>query len=313
MKKVLTLYLKNLRNEEDFGFHRLVISEIPRLTGEGSSEGGDEPSLPEVQGLARSLSPVLQERIDTYKAAYEKFDEALKDETQVPAAALVSKADELRDEASRKLRNYAKTMTEHPNAATAAIAQEVVDILDKYDDPTTLPQTEESGVIHNILQDITKLSSEKRETIHIDEWSGHLQNMMDNYDKAVKQRAAEESGRVLGIVKQTRQATDEAYRSLVSGINAFTEIEGDADYASFIDALNSHIEHLKTTLKRRENQGDKEDKPTTEKPNEEKPTTEEPEPEPETPDTETPDTEEPDTETPGSETPEEPDDRPVVQ
>lgn len=307
MKKVLTIYLSRLRNEEDFGFHRLVVSEIPRLTGEGSEEEGGS-GFPEVQDLSRSLSTILQERINTYKAAYEKFDEALKDETQVPAAALVSKADELRDEASRKLRNYAKLMTEHPVAEKAAIAQEVVDILNKYDDPTTLPQTEESGVLHNIMQDIEKLGSEKREKIHIDEWSGHLQDTMDAYDKAVAQRAEEESGRTVGIVKAARQETDEAYRTLISGVNAFTEIEGDAEYAAFIDALNSHIKHLKTTLKQRDSQSAKKDKPTTGEPDAE-------EPEPEEPDTETPDTETPDTETPDTEEPgnEEPDDRPVVQ
>ena len=299
MKKVLTISLKRLRTEEDFGFHRLVISEIPKLTGEGGSEGGGEDQYPEVQAETRALAPVLQTRIDTYKTAYEQFDDVLKEESHVPAATLVSQADDLRDEASRKVRNYAKTMTEHPNPATAALAQQVVDILDKYGDPTTQPQNEESGTLHNIMQDITALGTEKLQTIHIEEWTGHLQETMDAYDAAVAQRAKEESGREVGIIKQTRQETDEAYRSLVRAVNSLAEIEGDTDYAAFIDAMNSHIEHQKETLKMRETNNAKKDDPKTE------------EPEPEEPDTEAPSTEEPGTETPGGE--EVPDDRPVVQ
>ena len=108
MKKVLTINLTRLRMEEDFGFHRLVISEIPKLTGEGGSEGGGEDQYPEVQAETRALAPVLQTRIDDYKTKYEQFDDVLKEESQVPAATLVSQADDLRDEASRKVRNYAK-------------------------------------------------------------------------------------------------------------------------------------------------------------------------------------------------------------
>ena len=174
-----------------------------------------------------------------------------------------------------------------------------MDILDKYGDPTTQPQNEESGTLHNIMQDITALGTEKLQTIHIEEWTGHLQETMDAYDAAVAQRAKEESGREVGIIKQTRQETDEAYRSLVRAVNSLAEIEGDTDYAAFIDAMNSHIEHQKETLKMRETNNAKKDDPKTE------------EPEPEEPDTEAPSTEEPGTETPGGE--EVPDDRPVVQ
>ena len=238
-KKISRIYMSRFRHEEDFGFHRLTISELPKLTGE---DGGKS-----------THASVLQARVEAYKAAYEKFDDALKVKAKVSAAKLVSQADKRRDEAFRKLRNYAKLMAGHPNPELAAIAQEVIHILKNYDDPTTLPQNEESGTLHNIMQDIEALGSEKREKIGIDSWSGHLKAAMDAYDAAVAQRAKEESGREEGVVKRTRREADEAYRSLVRAVNSLAEIEGDTEYAAFIDAMNSHIEHQKTTLKARAN------------------------------------------------------------
>lgn len=239
MKKISRIYMSRFRHEEDFGFHRLTISELPKLTGE---DGGKS-----------THASVLQARVEAYKAAYEKFDDALKVKAKVSAAKLVSQADKRRDEAFRKLRNYAKLMAGHPNPELAAIAQEIIHILKNYDDPTTLPQNEESGTLHNIMQDIEALGSEKREKIGIDSWSGHLKAAMDAYDAAVAQRAKEESGREEGVVKRTRREADEAYRSLVRAVNSLAEIEGDTEYAAFIDAMNSHIEHQKTTLKARAN------------------------------------------------------------
>ena len=59
------------------------------------------------------------------------------------------------------------------------------------------------------------------------------------------ERTDERIGRTLGALREARKASDKAYRDLVKMVNALALIEGDADYAAFIDYVNTEIEHYK--------------------------------------------------------------------
>ena len=45
--------------------------------------------------------------------------------------------------------------------------------------------------------------------------------------------------------KTARTASDEAYRLLVQHVNARALLEGEAEYAAFIDYANTKIEHFR--------------------------------------------------------------------
>lgn len=60
-----------------------------------------------------------------------------------------------------------------------------------------------------------------------------------------------ETGLLMNIVQDlegkfaARTASDEAYKLLVMHMNAHALIEGDAEYAAFIDYANTEIEHFR--------------------------------------------------------------------
>ena len=242
MKKIKTISLTSLRVEEDFGFQKLILAETANLPGQGE----DEPGLPEVQS-ARTANPVLANAITTFTNAFNAFDAA-------------------RDSAWRATNAYVKAMCNHPTADIAAVAIEAKALFDKYGDPTSLAQTEESGVLHNLLQDLHALSEEKRTTLSLDVWIADLQSKEDAFLAAVAQRTEEEAARQVGIVKETRTAADAAYRSLVDTVNALAMIEGDEEYATFIEHVNVVVERQKGILKARKtnNAKEEEDKPVVE-------------------------------------------------
>ena len=66
-------------------------------------------------------------------------------------------------------------------------------------------------------------------------------------------------GSQVGIVKETRTAAEAAYRSLVDTVNALAMINGDAEYATFIDHVNAMIERQKAISKARTTRAKKED------------------------------------------------------
>ena len=315
MKQILVFNLKDLYQDESFGFLKMVQSAFTLLPQTTS-----EPELPEVQSLARSLSlksARLQKVVEGYNTAFDNFDAVLKTSQKNPVTEKINAADEERDKAWVGSNGYINAMLKHPDSEFAAIAKSANDIFEKYGNPTRLSQTKETGVIHNLLEDLEGLTS--LSTIYFDPWYNWMKTTQEAFEAATLERAKAKGAVQKGLGKEVREAAEEAYRTLVQAVNSIVFVEETDEYDEFIQAINAEIERQTAIIKRRETvrkNNKEEEEPSEEKPSTETPGTETPDtetPDTETPDTETPDTEEPDTETPSTGGEEEPDDRPVVQ
>ena len=268
MSKIKEFGLSRLWVEEDFGFQQLVYKELPKMGYETGDEE-DEPGQPSVQSVAAGpFKAGVDAMVAAFVAAFEKFDEALKDSEKLASSALVTKADDARDYAWRGVSNYLKAMTMHPDADVAAAAVEGEELVDKYGDPTNLSYTAESGTLHNFLQDLEAIPSEKRTLLGIDPWTARLRKENDAFLLAIQQKAEEKDAREVGVVKEARQEAGEAYRAMVDTINVVANLEEGTTYDAFIGAVNQHIETQKTTLKSRatRNKNKKDEKPEEEEP-----------------------------------------------
>ena len=237
--------------------------------GYETGDDEDEPDLPSVQSVAAgTFKAGVDAKVAAFVAAFEKFDEALKDSEKLASSALVTKADDARDYAWRGVSNYLRAMTMHPDADVAAAAVEGEELVDKYGDPTNLSYTAESGTLHNFLQDLEAIPSEKRTLLGIDPWTARLRKENDAFLLAIQQKAEEKDAREVGVVKEARQEADEAYRAMVDTINVVANLEEGTTYDAFIGAVNQHIETQKTTLKSRatRNKNKKDEKPEEEEP-----------------------------------------------
>lgn len=251
MGKINTFNVKQLRTEEDFGFHKQVVTETDNLP-----EYEDRPVIESVNinnqvSSTEGGSPVLDNAVATYKEKVDALDDALKDSSSVPGAADATAADVARDSSWRGGNNYLKAMTAHPDEAIRTTAEEVKSLFDKYGDPTSLSQTAESGVLHNLIQDLKALDGSKLTALAFNPWLTDLETSEEAFLSAVKVRTEEEAARVVGIVKQSRLAADEAYRKLVETVNALATINGEMPYATFTDHLNVLVAQQKAVLKSR--------------------------------------------------------------
>ena len=242
MKKINTLNVKQLRTEECFGYLKQVLAETSNLPSE---------ETPAAQTTA----------VNAFETAFDAFDTALKASAVNPATASATNADVERDQSWRAANAYVKAMCNHPTADIAATAAEAKSLFDKYGDPTSLAQTEESGVLHNLLQDLETLDSSKRLSLNLDVWITDLKTKEEAFLAAAAQRTEADAARQVGIVKETRTAAEAAYRSLVDTVNALAMINGDTAYATFIDHVNAMIERQKAISKARATRAKKEDEP----------------------------------------------------
>ena len=216
----------------------------------------DGTGSPSVVSLANTAS-VLDASVTSFTTAVEAFDTALKASDTNPATAKATAADDARDAAWRGANNYAAAMCAHPDTDLRAIAEQCKAVFDKYGDPTKLAQTEESGILHNLLQDLKALPVAE---IDFTAWVEELQYREEQFLAAAAARTEADAARQVGIVKETRTAAEAAYRSLVDTVNALAMINGDTAYATFIDHVNAMIERQKAISKARKTRGEKEDK-----------------------------------------------------
>ena len=211
---------------------------------------GEETGTPSEISQLSATNPVLEAKVNDFTTAVDAFDDALKASSTNPATATATATDDARDASWRGANNYVTAMCAHPTAEVAANAAEAKSLFDKYGDPTKLAQTEESGVLHNLLQDLEALDSSKRTALNLDVWITDLKTKENAFLAAAAQRTEAE---------ETRTAAEAAYRSLVDTVNALAMINGDAEYATFIDHVNAMIERQKAISKARTTRAKKED------------------------------------------------------
>ena len=152
MKKIKNYGLTALHVEECFGYLKQIKTETANLPI------GEETGTPSEISQLSATNPVLEAKVNDFTTAVDAFDDALKASSTNPATATATATDDARDardarDASwRGANNYVTAMCAHPTAEVAANAAEAKSLFDKYGDPTKLAQTEESGVLHNLLQ-----------------------------------------------------------------------------------------------------------------------------------------------------------------
>lgn len=265
MEQISILSLSRLRNEEAFGYFKLVMSLLPYLQKEAEPENPDvvsvEGGVSALSGSGEVINAMLEAPINAFEAAYQAFDVALESSTADSAEAKAY--EELRDRLWRSNNAYIKAMTAHPNPELAAIAERVKAEFDKYGDVTNLPVVQESGALHNLIQDIRTISAQDRSKIHYEEWFNALETAENNYLAAVASRTDVRSEKEVGAVKRTRIEAEAAYTHLVDVVNLLAKLEGDTAYLPFINRMNVLIAEQKATLKARQTRAAKAKEPIT--------------------------------------------------
>ena len=265
MEQISILSLSRLRNEEAFGYFKLVMSLLPYLQKEAEPENPDvvsvEGGVSALSGSGEVINAMLEAPINAFEAAYQAFDVALESSTADSAEAKAY--EELRDRLWRSNNAYLKAMTAHPNPELAAIAERVKAEFDKYGDVTYLPVVQESGALHNLIQDIQAIPAQDRSKIHYEEWFNALDTAENNYLAAVASRTDVRSEKEVGAVKRTRIEAEAAYTHLVDVVNLLAKLEGDTAYLPFINRMNVLIAEQKATLKARQTRAAKAKEPIT--------------------------------------------------
>ena len=193
--------------EEAFGFHKVAVAEMAKCKD-------------------AKFAPVYQ----IYKAAYDTFDNALKQGGGEHALSQpIVAQDTVCDKLYRGLNSQVSTMEGFYDPALAEVARQARIILKKYGNPTALPYLEEAGVLHNLILELEafdgvsdsespdeisadEITTNRLAAIHIDGWVTRLKTEAARFLELFAERNAQNATIVTGATKAARLAADNACR-----------------------------------------------------------------------------------------------------
>ena len=222
----------------------MKVKQIDEIRTEGFDNGAHFAYHTTVLGWAKAdatISAKCPKFINPYDTSLAEEDRVMKTSTKSLLSDDIAASDRLRDELYRSYRDMVKAMNgiSIPEMAEAAkiLQQHIKDY--KIDVQAQLDK--ETGNLLNFTNDLKGKYAEQVAALNLTNIVDKLAEANEQTAELLRQRDIENKSREIGATKRVRAEVDEAYRQLIQVINAYALIEGDADYADFIDQMNSLI------------------------------------------------------------------------
>ena len=192
-----------------------------------------------------AVSEKCKAQVTALRAAIAAEDENLQISAKSLTTDKIAEADRLRDQLyvgyKKAVGGYANFPVESMAEAAKVLQQHIKDY--KIDVQAQLDK--ETGLLLNFIQDLEGKFAEQVKALSLTAFVEKLKAANENVRSLTGQRTDERSAKTAGALKAARAVSDEAYRMLVLHVNAHALLEGEAEYAAFIDYANTEIAHFK--------------------------------------------------------------------
>lgn len=157
----------------------------------------------------------------------------------------IAHADKERDTLFTGYRTAVKGFLNMPIAALAKNARELWQHLaDDAIDPQ-MQLERETGLITNLCTDLVGKYATQVQALGLKPYVDALKTANERVETLLVQRTTDNSTKVVGALRTAREASDNAIRNLTKVVNALAILGNPADYAAFIDFMNTLIKRYK--------------------------------------------------------------------
>lgn len=179
------------------------------------------------------------------KTAVAAEDEALKISQKSLLTDEVSAADHKRDTLYSAYRKMVKGSLDAPLEELVEAAKVLYQNMKDYAIDTQMQLDRETGLIANLVTDLTDKYSEQVATLGLTAYVTALKTANDEVNTLIMQRADERGVVVAGALRTARTVTDTAYKTLIKRLNALLLLEYDEGYDDFVNYMNEEIYRYK--------------------------------------------------------------------
>ncbi len=224
MKEIQIVYIGGMNNAAHF----LFVSNMAERAEKDSAVS--EKCVAQVKALREAVTAE---------------DESLKISTKSLTTDKIADADRLRDQLYVGYKKAVGGYVNFPVESLADAAKVLNQHIKDYKIDTQAQLDKETGLLVNFIQDLESKYKSQVESLSLTAFVEKLKAANEEVRSLTGQRTDERSAKTAGALKTARTASDEAYRMLVMHVNAHALLEGEADYAAFIDYANTEIAHFK--------------------------------------------------------------------
>ena len=224
MKEIQTVYVGGMNNAAHF----LFVSNVANRAEKDAA-----------------VAEKCKAQVAALRAAVTAEDENLQISAKSLTTDKIAAADRLRDQLyagyKKAVAGYASFPVEDMAEAAKVLQQHIKD----YKIDTQAQLDKETGLLVNYIQDLEGKYKPQVDALSLSAFVEKLKAANEEVRELTSQRTDERSAKTAGALKAARAASDETYRMLVMHVNAHALLEGEADYAAFIDYANTEIDHFK--------------------------------------------------------------------
>jgi len=207
-----------------------------------------------------SANTVVSEQTQSQKLALEKKlaaeDEAFKLSQKNPKTDQITQADALRDGYYTGYKQSVKGFLVMPEGELLTAAQTLWQSIKDYNISVRDKLADETGKLTNLVSDLEgKLAAEVAK-LNLGVFVEKLKEANNNVATLMYDRTTEDSARVAGALKTARAETDEAYKSLVTQVNALCVVSYDDAIDQFITEMNEQIDKMRKEATTRKKSGE---------------------------------------------------------
>jgi len=195
--------------------------------------------------LETAVKAKVSTEFEAFATAFAELDRCLKISQKSELTDKISEQDALRDASYMGLKGAVKSFLNFPEGDMLDAAKKIWQLIVDYNIDVYAQLDKETGQLLNFCDDLASKLSTEVTKLSLTPFVEQLTTANQQVKTLMAERDAEVSTRIAGEMKAARKAMDAAYRELVTKVNAYAVIEGDADYATFIDNMNSMIKRYR--------------------------------------------------------------------
>ena len=157
----------------------------------------------------------------------------------------IIKADRERDTLFAGYRTAVKGFLNMPVADLAKHAHQLWQHLVDYAIDAKMQLERETGLITNLCTDLGGGYATQVQALGLKPYVDALKTANERVETLLVQRTADNSTKVIGALAAARKTSDDAIRNLIKVVNALAILGKPADYAAFIDFMNTLVKRYK--------------------------------------------------------------------
>ena len=224
MKEIQSIFLGNMNNAAHF----LFVSNMAERAEKDSA-----------------VSEKCKAQVFALRAAVAAEDENLQISAKSLTTDKIAEADRLRDQLYAGYKKAVAGYVNFPVESLAEAAKVLNQHIKDYKINVQAQLDKETGLLVNFIQDLEGKFAEQVKALSLSAFVEKLKAANEEVRELTGQRTDERSAKTAGALKAARTASDEAFKMLTMHVNAHALLEGEADYAAFIDYANTEIGHFK--------------------------------------------------------------------